>query len=205
MDMKVNDKGLIPAIAQDVNTGKVLMLGYMNPGTLKRTLEGGQVWFYSRSQEDLWHKGEISGNYLNLKSAWIDCDADTILLQVEPDGPTCHTGEPSCFFNALDQMPEAYEDTDIGSGIIEELYSVIQDRQKDMPPDSYTTTLLQEGTNRIAQKVVEEAGETAIAAASGDVDHIPSEVADMIYHTLVLMADSGVKPSQIWQELRNRR
>tara|TARA_Y100000590_G_scaffold376790_1_gene442613 strand:- start:920 stop:1228 length:309 start_codon:yes stop_codon:yes gene_type:complete len=102
-------------------------------------------------------------------------------------------------------MPEAYEDTDVGSGIIEELYSVIQDRQKEMPEDSYTTTLLQEGTNRIAQKVVEEAGETAIAAASGDVDHIPSEVADMIYHTLVLMADSGVKPSQIWEELRNRR
>ena len=205
MNVKVNDKGLIPAIAQDVNTGKVLMLGYMNAGTLKRTLEGGQVWFYSRSQEDLWHKGEISGNYLNLKSAWTDCDSDTILLQVEPDGPTCHTGEVSCFFNPLDEMPEAYEDTDVGSGIIEELYSVIQDRQKEMPQDSYTTTLLQEGTNRIAQKVVEEAGETAIAAASGDVDNKPSEVADMIYHTLVLMADSGVKPSQIWEELRNRR
>ena len=203
--MKVNDKGLIPAIAQDVNTGKVLMMGYMNSGTLKRTLEGGQVWFYSRSQEDLWHKGEMSGNYLNLKSAWTDCDADTILLQVEPDGPTCHTGEVSCFFNPLDQLPEDYEDTDVGSGIIEELYSVIEDRQEEMPSDSYTVTLLQEGTNRIAQKVVEEAGETAIAAASGDVDHMPAEIADMIYHTLVLMADSGVKPSQIWQELRNRR
>ena len=98
MEIKLNEQGLVPAIAQDINTGQVLMLGYMNPGSLKRTVEGTQVWYYSRSREDLWHKGEVSGNYLNLREAYVDCDADTILLKVEPDGPTCHTGETSCFF-----------------------------------------------------------------------------------------------------------
>ena len=93
MKVKLNEQGLVPAIAQDSNSGNVLMLGYMNPGSIKRTVEGIQVWFYSRSQEDLWHKGEVSGNYLNLKEAWLDCDGDTILLKVDPDGPTCHTGE----------------------------------------------------------------------------------------------------------------
>ena len=97
MKAKLNQHGLIPAIAQDVNTGQVLMLGYMNPGSLKRTVEGIQVWFYSRSREDLWHKGEVSGNYLNLREAWLDCDADTILLKVEPDGPACHTGKLLAF------------------------------------------------------------------------------------------------------------
>jgi len=106
MKIKLNEQGLLPAIAQDANTGEVLMMGYMNPGSLKRTVEGVQVWFYSRSREDLWHKGEMSGNYLNLKEAYLDCDADTILLKVDPDGPACHTGEVSCFFNKLEGLPE---------------------------------------------------------------------------------------------------
>ena len=205
MKVKLNDKGLVPAIAQDINTGQVLMLGYMNPGSLKRTIEGEQVWFYSRSQEDLWHKGEISGNYLNLREAWLDCDADTILLKVEPDGPTCHTGEVSCFFNRMESLPEEYEATESGSGILEELFAVIQDRQREQPEGSYTARLLQEGVARIAQKVIEEAGETAIAAVQGDTDNLPREVADMLYHTLVLLAASGVKPSAVWEELRRRR
>ena len=205
MKVKLNDKGLVPAIAQDINTGQVLMLGYMNPGSLKRTIEGEQVWFYSRSQEDLWHKGEISGNYLNLREAWLDCDADTILLKVEPDGPTCHTGEVSCFFNRMESLPEEYEATESGSGILEELFAVIQDRQQEQPEGSYTARLLQEGVGRIAQKVIEEAGETAIAAVQGDTDNLPGEVADMLYHTLVLLAASGVKPSAVWEELRRRR
>ena len=205
MKVKLNDKGLVPAIAQDINTGRVLMLGYMNPGSLKRTVEGGQVWFYSRSQEDLWHKGEISGNYLNLKEAWVDCDADTILLKVDPDGPTCHTGEPSCFFNAMEGLPEEYESTESGSGILEELFAVIQDRQRELPEGSYTADLLQQGVGRIAQKVIEEAGETAIAAVEGDQEHLPEEVADLLYHSLVLLASAGVKPSAVWDALRARR
>ena len=205
MKVKLNEQGLVPAIAQDINTNRVLMLGYMNPGSMKRTVEGVQVWFYSRSREDLWHKGEVSGNYLNLREAWLDCDGDTVLLKVEPDGPTCHTGEPTCFFNKLEGLPDGYEDTDTGPGILSELYAVVQDRQREMPDGSYTTKLLQDGVGRIAQKVIEEAGETALAAAQDDTDHLPSEIADLMYHTLVLMAASGIKPEQVWEELRTRR
>ena len=205
MKIKLNEQGLLPAIAQDANTGQVLMMGYMNPGSLKRTVEGVQVWFYSRSREDLWHKGEISGNYLNLKEAWLDCDNDTILLKVDPDGPACHTGETSCFFNLLEGLPEEYEATETGPAILGELYAVIQDRQREMPQGSYTTKLLEEGVARIAQKVIEEAGEAAIAGAINDTEGLPGEVADLLYHTLVLMAATGVKPQQVWDVLRERQ
>ena len=205
MKLKLNQQGLIPAIAQDANTGQVLMLGYMNPGSLKRTVEGSQVWFYSRSREDLWHKGEISGNYLNLKEAWLDCDADTILLKVDPDGPTCHTGNTSCFFSPMDQLPDEYEATEPGPGILDELFAVVRDRQQSPSQDSYTARLLQEGAGRVAQKVVEEAGEAAIAAAQGDQENLPKEVADLLYHSLVLLAASGVSPRAVWEELRSRR
>ena len=205
MKVKLNEQGLVPAIAQDADTGQVLMLGYMNPGSLKRTMEGVQVWFYSRSREDLWHKGEISGNYLNLTAAWLDCDGDTLLLKVKPDGPACHTGETSCFYTPMEQLPEEYEVTETGPGILSELFAVIQDRQRDPPEGSYTAKLLQEGMGRIAQKVIEEAGETAIAAVQDNKEDLPKEVADLLYHTLVLLAASGVTPNQVWEELRNRR
>ena len=205
MNIKLNEQGLVPAIAQDADPGQVLMLGYMNPGSLKRTVDGVQVWFYSRSREDLWHKGEISGNYLNLKEAWLDCDGDTLLLKVKPDGPACHTGETSCFYTPLDGVPEEYEATETGPGILSELFAVIQDRQRDPPEGSYTAKLLQAGMGRIAQKVIEEAGETAIAAMQKDQEGLPKEVADLLYHTLVLLAASGVTPNQVWEELRNRR
>ena len=205
MEVKLNEQGLVPAIAQDINTGQVLMLGYMNPGSLKRTVEGDQVWFYSRSREDLWHKGEVSGNYLNLKEAYVDCDGDTLLLRVEPDGPTCHTGSVSCFFTQLDGLPDSYQHSDPGSGILEELFAVIQERKLDLPEGSYTAKLLQEGIGRIAQKVIEEAGESAIAAAQGRDEELPGELADLLYHALVLLAASGTTPSKVWEELRERR
>lgn len=205
MKVKLNEQGLVPAIAQDINTGQVLMMGYMNPGSLKRTVEGTQVWFYSRSREDLWHKGEVSGNYLNLREAWLDCDGDTILLKVEPDGPACHTGETSCFFTPMDGLPDEYEVTESGPGILDELFGVIRDRQREQPEDSYTAKLLKEGTGRIAQKVIEEAGETAIAAVQGDNENLPKEVADLLYHSMVLLAAAGVTPKAVWEELRNRR
>ena len=205
MKIKLNEQGLVPAIAQDINTGQVLMMGYMNPGSIKRTVEGTQVWFYSRSREDLWHKGEVSGNYLNLREAWLDCDGDTILLKVDPDGPACHTGETSCFFTRMDGLPDEYEGTDSGPGILDELFGVIRDRQREQPEDSYTARLLQEGTGRIAQKVIEEAGETAIAAVQGDNDSLPKEVADLLYHLMVLLAAAGVPPKAVWEELRKRR
>ena len=205
MQVKLNERGLVPAIAQDATTGQVLMLGYMSPGALKRTLEGGQVWYYSRSREDLWHKGEVSGHYLNLKEVWVDCDADTILMKVDPDGPTCHTGQQSCFFTPLEGMPDEFSRGDASADILEELFSVIQERKRDMPEGSYTADLLRKGIGRVAQKVIEEAGETALAASQGESDHLPSEVADLLYHTLVLLAASEVTPSQVWKELAARR
>ena len=205
MKIKLNEQGLLPAITQDANTGEVLMMGYMNPGSLKRTVEGVQVWFYSRSREDLWHKGEMSGNYLNLKEAYLDCDADTILLKVDPDGPACHTGEVSCFFNKLEDLPEEYEMTESGPSVLGELFALIKDRQREMPEGSYTTSLFKEGVARIAQKVVEEAGETAIAAAINDAESLPGEVADLLYHTLVLLAATDVQPEAVYEKLRERR
>ena len=205
MQLKLNEQGLVPAIAQDINTGQVLMLGYINAGSLKRTLEGSQVWFYSRSREDLWHKGEVSGNYLNLKEVYVDCDADTLLLKVEPDGPACHTGNTSCFFTPMNGMPESFQRTDAGSGILEELFALVQDRKREMPEDSYTAELFQAGTGRIAQKVIEEAGESAIAATQEDTENLPGEVADLLYHVLVLLAATGVTLEQVWRELRERR
>ena len=205
MKIKLNEQGLLPAIAQDANTGEVLMMGYMNPGSLKRTVEGVQVWFYSRSREDLWHKGEMSGNYLNLKEAYLDCDADTILLKVDPDGPACHTGEVSCFFNKLEGLPEEYEMTESGPSVLGEVFALIKDRQQEMPENSYTTSLFKEGAARIAQKVVEEAGETAIAAAINDAESLPGEVADLLYHTLVLLAATDVQPEAVYEKLRERR
>ena len=205
MKIKLNEQGLLPAIAQDANTGEVLMMGYMNPGSLKRTVEGVQVWFYSRSREDLWHKGEMSGNYLNLQEAYLDCDADTILLKVDPDGPACHTGEVSCFFNKLEGLPEEYEMTESGPSVLGEVFALIKDRQQEMPEGSYTTSLFKEGVARIAQKVVEEAGETAIAAAINDAESLPGEVADLLYHTLVLLAATDVQPEAVYEKLRERR
>ena len=202
--LKLGRDGLIPTIVQDANTGQVLMLGYMNPESLDLTLKSGEVWFYSRSRADLWHKGESSGNYMKLKSSYGDCDGDTILLQVDPAGPSCHTENTTCFFNAFDKLPE-FVKSENGPEILEELYSIIEDRKTNMPEDSYTSQLLREGKDRISQKIIEEAGESAIAGAKGNKKELVNEVADLLYHTLVLLSALDIKPSKIWEQLRLRR
>ena len=201
--IRLDERGLVPAIAQNASTGEVIMLGYMNPGTLKRTLEGGDVWFYSRSRADLWHKGEVSGNYMRIKSASLDCDGDTILLQVDPDGPICHTGNATCFFTSMDALPD-FEHDEKGAGVMDHLFAVIQERKRDMPEGSYTASLFESGIERISQKVIEEAGESAIAGVAGKSEQLVREVADLFYHSLVLLSASGVKPEDVWQELRQR-
>ena len=202
--IRLDGRGLVPAIVQDANTGQVLMLAYMNPGSIKRTMEGGQVWFYSRSREELWLKGETSGNYLTFKEAHVDCDGDTILLKVDPTGPTCHTGNQSCFFQAVEDSPQ-YQQDDKGSGILEDLFATIQERKLDRPADSYTVKLLDGGVTRIAQKVIEEAGESALAAATGDKEELTKELADLLYHSLVLLSALDMGPEEVWAELRDRR
>ena len=204
VQVKQDEKGLVPAIAQNAESGEVLMLGYMTPGTMKRTIEGGDVWFYSRSRSDLWHKGEVSGNYMRVRSVSVDCDGDTVLLKVDPDGPICHTGNPSCFFTSVGELPR-FEKPEGGPGVLEELFSVVQDRKQEMPEGSYTTRLFQEGIERISQKVIEEAGETAIAGVGGDSARLISETADLLFHSLVLLSAAGVRPEDVWAELRARR
>jgi len=202
--IQLDNQGLVPAIAQHDDTGEILMLGYMNEGSLHRTLEGEEVWFYSRSQSDLWHKGEISGNYLRVKSAYLDCDGDTILLKVIPDGPVCHTGKDNCFFTPIENERH-FVPFDKGSGIMEELFSVIQDRKNSPISESYTNKLLGQGVEKVAQKVVEEAGEVAIAGVTNKKSELASEMADLIYHTLVLMASNNINPEDVWSVLRDRR
>ena len=201
--IRLDGRGLVPAIVQDAETGQVLMLGYVNPTSIQRTVEGGRVWFYSRSREELWQKGETSGNYLNFKEAHVDCDGDAVLIKAEPEGPTCHTGVQSCFFTPLTGDPE-YEHQQKGSGILEELFATIQQRKSDRPEGSYTVKLLDGGVTRIAQKVIEEAGESALAAATGNKEEMAGELADLLYHTLVMLAASDMGPEEVWAELRAR-
>ena len=202
--ISLDDQGLVPAIVQRADTGEVLMLGYVSPEALERTIDGGDVWFYSRSRSELWHKGDSSGNYMHIKSIMVDCDSDTLLLQIDPDGPACHTGNQTCFFRPINSLPE-FIHAQKGSGIIEELFAVIQDRKTDLPERSYTADLFRAGVDRVSQKVIEEAGETAIAGVKGDSVGLVEETADLVYHTLVLLAASGVNPEEVWANLRKRR
>lgn len=204
MQLRRNENGLIPAIAQHHETGEVLMLAYVSAESLARTLQDGDAWFYSRSRQSLWHKGEESGNYLRVKSLHVDCDGDTVLMKVAPEGPACHTGAVSCFFTDLDAEP-TYAEAEAGVGVLEELFAVIKERQANPTAESYTAKLLQSGTGRVAQKVVEEAGESAIAAVQGEKEALAGEVADLLYHTLTLLASAGVPPRDVWAELAKRR
>ena len=208
MKLKLNDQGLIPAIAQDERSGEVLMLGYMSPGSLRRTLESGEAWFYSRSRQELWHKGEVSGNYIKVNSVQVDGDNDTLLLKSAPTGPVCHTGKPTCFFQgSLDPAKDELEfETPSGSSsVLDELFEVIEGRKTSPPEGSYVGKLLQGGIDRIGKKVIEEAGETVIAAKNGVPAETIHEVADLWFHSLVLLSASGLTPADVWQELRSRR
>ena len=202
--LKRNENGLIPAIAQDHETGQVLMLAYVSAESLARTLTDGDAWFYSRSRQALWHKGEESGNFLRVKSLQVDCDGDALLMKVDPAGPACHTGAVSCFFTELEAEP-SYAESDAGVGVLQELFAVIKDRQANPTAESYTAKLLASGVGRVAQKVVEEAGESAIAAVQGEKEALAGEVADLLYHTLTLLAAAGVSPNEVWAELAKRR
>ncbi len=203
--LKLNDQGLIPAIVQDAESGQILMTAFMSPESLERTRETGDAWFYSRSRAELWHKGETSGNYLRVQEVIADCDGDAILLRVRPEGPACHTGATSCFHNPVAGPAQAFQPPEPGPAILGELFQVIESRKENAPPGSYTALLFQEGVGRIAQKVIEEAGETVIDAVQGNNERLAEETADLLYHTLVLLANAGVAPQEVWQALQRRR
>lgn len=202
--IKQDENGLLPAIIQDSNSGEVLTLAYVSPKSLRLTLEQGEVWFYSRSRQELWHKGETSGNYLKLISIHADCDGDSLLLKVIPTGPACHTGETSCFFTEIKEFPE-FNLGDANSSILNELFSLIKERFENPIDGSYTNSLLEGGAPKIAQKIVEEAGETAIEVMQGNKQLLVSEVADLFYHTIVSLVSCGVEINDVWEELRRRR
>ena len=204
LEVVLDEDGLVPAICQDVSSGSVLMLAYMNAESLNRTLATGEIVFYSRSRKALWQKGATSGNYLHVESAHVDCDGDALLFRVHADGPACHTGEVSCFFRPIPKVSN-YVNPRPGPEVLGEVYQIIRERQVALPTGSYTASLFTSGIARIAQKVAEEASEVAIAAASGDITNIPAEVADLLYHTLVLLAKTETSPQQVWDELRSRR
>ena len=200
--MKFDDNGLIPAIVQHARSGEVLMLGYMNEAALHHTRESGFVTFWSRSRQELWQKGATSGNVLRLVDMRQDCDGDALLVQAEPEGPTCHTGERSCFHRTLDDAP-AHEPQP-PSAILAQLADVIRQRKEERPEGSYTAKLLTGGVDRIGKKIGEEAAEVIIAAKNRAPDELSWEMADLLYHSLVLLAEQGMTNEMIWSELRRR-
>ena len=204
--IQFDEKGLIPAVVQDHQTRKLLMLAYMNRESLTKTLESREAWFYSRSRENLWHKGETSGNFLIVKSIKLDCDGDTLLLEVDAKGPACHTGEDSCFNTELSDLGNCnFIGADTNRNVFMDLFSIIEDRKLNPKNASYTNKLFDEGVSRIAQKVVEEAGETAIAGVTGQKEELASEISDLIYHVFVLISANNMSLEQVFQELSTRR
>jgi phosphoribosyl-ATP pyrophosphohydrolase/phosphoribosyl-AMP cyclohydrolase len=206
--IQFDDRGLLAAIVQDADSGRVLMHAYMNEEALKRTLEGPDAWFYSRSRQELWHKGATSGNFLKVVEVQQDCDGDAIVVQVNPAGPACHTGAESCFDSGvLDAaLLEADGSTEkLGPGVLQELLDVINQRVSEKPEGSYTVSLIEEGPGRVAQKVVEEAGETAIASVSQTHDDVANEMGDLLYHCMVLLASLKMPVDMVWEVLAKRR
>lgn len=199
--MKFDERGLIPAIIQDADTGDVLTLAYMNKESLRRTIETGETWFWSRSRNELWHKGETSGNTQTVLSVAADCDEDAVLVNVRPHGPACHKGEQSCFHNNV--SGERTQTLTLGRQL-EQLYDVIERRKQERPEGSYTSYLFTEGLDKILKKVGEEAAETIVAAKNEDQSQLVGEVSDLIYHVLVLMVERGVELSEISSELARR-
>jgi phosphoribosyl-ATP pyrophosphohydrolase/phosphoribosyl-AMP cyclohydrolase len=197
MDMSIDfDKmdGLVPAIIQDADTAKVLMLGFMNREAYDKTMETGKVTFYSRTRNRLWTKGEESGNFLHVVSVKADCDRDTLLIQVHPVGPVCHTGTDTCW-GEKNEQPVMF---------LKELQDFINVRHTEMPEGSYTTSLFRSGVNKMAQKVGEEAVETVIEACNGTDDRLIYESADLLYHLIVLLTSKGYSIEDIARELKER-
>ena len=201
-----NQDGLIPAVVQDVNTRTVLMVAWMNKESLKRTMETGETWFFSRSRQELWHKGGTSGNTQRVVRIAVDCDQDTLLVYVEQKGVACHTGNYSCFADTLWKAPEAGLPAPVEpSKILDQLYALINERREEKKEGSYTYYLFDKGQDKILKKVGEEAAETIIASKNNDLHEITYEMADLWYHCLVLLAYHGLKPGDILTELTQRR
>lgn len=198
-EVSFDEKGLVPAIVQDDTTGNVLMLAYMNKEALTKTLETKETWFFSRSRQELWNKGATSGNRQIVKRLSFDCDNDTILVQVEPKGPACHTGEISCFSETV------FEEETANRQVVHEVIAEIKNRRSNPVEGSYTSYLFREGIDKVLKKVGEESSEVIIGAKNEDKAELTSELSDLIYHSLVLMEIADVDLSDVKNELLKRR
>ena len=197
-ELKFDEKGLIPAIVTDAVSGKVLMLAYMNEESLKVSMEKGLTCFWSRSRQELWLKGETSGNYQHIVSITADCDRDTLLVKVEKDGPACHTGAETCFNDEVWESDELHEFT------YEGLMNLLVGRKIEKKEGSYTTYLFEKGLDKILKKVGEETTEVIIAAKDKDKKNTIYEIADLAYHVMVLMIEAGISLEDIHRELASR-
>lgn len=204
-DVKFDERGLVPAVVQDAHTRGVLMLAYMNAESMKRTLETGETWFWSRSRAQLWHKGETSGNTQRVVNVLLDCDGDALVVRVESAGPACHTGQTSCFHNVIQAVAGFQQDAgDLGE-VLSALYALVETRKRERPQGSYTTYLFDQGLDKILKKIGEESGETIIAAKNEDRDALTKECCDLLYHLIVLLVERGVTLSDVRDELVRRR
>ena len=197
-ELKFNEQGLIPAVVQDVRTRRVLMLAWMNEESLRVSMEKELTCFWSRSRNELWLKGETSGNYQHIVSIAADCDRDSLLILAEPDGPACHLGMESCFEYPL------WESDSRGDFTLEGLMALLEGRKKERPEGSYTSYLFDKGLDKILKKVGEESTEVIIAAKAEDKKETIYEIADLAYHVMVLMTQAGISLEEVRQELASR-
>ncbi|MBS2970568.1 bifunctional phosphoribosyl-AMP cyclohydrolase/phosphoribosyl-ATP diphosphatase HisIE [Metabacillus sp. KIGAM252] len=199
-NIRFDEKGLVPAIVQDAVSKEVLTLAYMNEESLQKTIDSGETWFFSRSRNELWHKGATSGNTQSVTGLRYDCDKDALLVLVEPKGPACHTGSYSCF-----EKGEESKTPDNPFAILSDLERIIAERDTERPEDSYTTYLLTEGVDKILKKVGEEASEVIIAAKNRSHDELKWEAADLIFHLLVLLREQKLPFSEVLKALEERK
>ncbi|MGE7919982.1 bifunctional phosphoribosyl-AMP cyclohydrolase/phosphoribosyl-ATP diphosphatase HisIE [Viridibacillus sp. NPDC093762] len=199
-NLQFDEKGLITTVVQDAQTKEVLTVAFMNKDSLDKTLATGETWFYSRSRQELWHKGATSGNTQKVIAIRADCDKDALIVEVLPAGPACHSGTTSCFTETIKEKSEIVGSVDI----ITELRSVIQNREKEMPEGAYTTYLFNEGIDKICKKVGEEATEVVIASKNRDADELKWETADLIYHVLVLLQEQKLDVFDVLAVLQKR-
>ena len=199
--------GLVPTILQDWRDGTVLMVAYMNREALEKTIETGHAHFWSRSRQEPWEKGATSGHYQRVHELFVDCDHDTLLVKVEPTGPACHTGEQSCFFSLawpiMDESPENPPSHARG-GVIDRLYDVIVNRRKHPNAQSYVSSLMQGGQDRILKKIAEEAGEVILGSKNHDRKEIIAETTDLLFHVLVVLGYHEISPQELYHELAKR-
>ena len=196
--IRFDEKGLVPAIVQDYYSKQVLTLAYMNRESLEITMREGKTCFYSRSRGELWRKGETSGNFQQVVSITADCDQDALVIEVIKEGPACHTGEESCFFEPV------YQYAEVGAFSYEDLYRMLEDRKKNPREGSYTTYLFEKGKDKILKKIGEESTEVIIGAAKNDRSETLYEIADLAYHVMVLMVEEGIPMKELARELAGR-